>query len=255
MITIGAQGYTLRQYMQTESDIARSLARVAAIGYKAIQISAIGKIAPEKLKALCDENGLQIVLTHSAEARILHDTDALIAEHKLFGCKYIGIGSMPDRYRNPEWTRYFAEDFLPAARRIADAGLRLMYHNHNFEFARMPDGRFMMEHILEGLPEDVMGVTADTYWLQAGGVDVRDWLQSHAGRIQCVHLKDMAIVGWEQRMAAVGTGSLDFPAILRTLEDAGTVEYALVEQDECYGQSPFDCLKKSYDYLVSLGYK
>ena len=52
--------------------------------------------------------------------------------------------------------------------------------------------------------------------------------------------------------APVGSGLLDFGAIISTCEKLG-VEYALVEQDDCYGRDPFDCLKESYDYLKSVG--
>ncbi len=252
---LGAQGYTIRAFCQTESDIARSLRRVRDIGYETIQISGFGAIAPEKLKALCDENGLQIVLTHNPADRILGDTDALIAEHQLYGAKYIGIGSMPECYRSPEGIARFAADFAPAAKKIAGAGLLFMYHNHAFEFERMPDGRLMMDALLEKMPADIMGVTADVYWLQFGGVDVRAWLRAHGERIRCAHLKDMAVRGFAQRFAAVGDGSMDFRAILETLGETGATAHALVEQDDCFGEDPFDCLERSYRYLTNLGLK
>lgn len=252
---LGAQGFTIRKYCQNEKDIARSLARVRNIGYRTIQISGFAGAAPERIKELCDENGLKVVLTHVPEARILEDTDALIAEHIAYGAKYIGIGSMAERYRSPEWIGHFSEDFTDAAKKIRDAGLLLMYHNHAFEFRKMPDGRFMMDALLEGMPADLMGVTADVYWLQFGGVDVCAWLRAHGDRLHCVHLKDMALKDFTQRFAAVGDGSLDFNAIMRTLEEIGTTQYALVEQDDCYGENPFDCLRRSYETLNKLGYK
>lgn len=249
---IGAQGYTIRMYCQNERDIARSLKRVRDIGYTCIQVSGFGAVAPKKLREICDDNGLRIVLTHSPEARILHDTDALIEEHKLMGAKYVGIGMIPDRYRCPAWLPYFAEDFAPAAQKMADAGLYFMYHNHGFEFERLPDGRLMMDVLLSAMPKEIMGVTADTYWLQFGGMDVCAWLRRNAERLRCVHFKDMAIKGFEHRYAALGDGSLDFSAIKRTLEELGTTEYILVEQDDCYGENPFDCLARSYRHLQSL---
>ena len=58
----------------------------------------------------------------------------------------------------------------------------------------------------------------------------------------------------EKRYAPVGTGELDFEKIIKTSLDLG-VEYAFVEQDDCYGEDPFVCLKKSYDYLTKMGLK
>ena len=108
--------------------------------------------------------------------------------------------------------------------------------------------------MLSLMPADLMGVTADTYWLQFGGVDVKKWLSEHPERLPCVHLKDMTVQGFENRMAAVGEGNLDFPGILELLKNNGVTEYALVEQDTCYGESPFDCMGRSYLNLKKLGY-
>ena len=67
-----------------------------------------------------------------------------------------------------------------------------------------------------------------------------------------MHLKDYVPLKFEARMAPVGRGNLDFPRILQILRRNGVTEYALVEQDECYGASPFDCLSQSFDYLQTL---
>ncbi len=252
---VGAQGYTLRNFMQSERDIRRSLKKVAEIGYTTVQISAIGPIDPAVLRGICDENGLSIVLTHTAEAKLLGDIDGVIRDHKIMGCPYIGLGSMPERYRsNDEWVRYFAEDFLPIAQKIRDAGMLFMYHNHNFEFEKK-NGRMLMDDLLELFPADLMGVTLDTYWLQAAGCDIIQWIEKLKDRIPCVHLKDMAVKGYEIRMAAVGEGNLNFPAILDTLKRLNRTKYILVEQDNCYEQHPYDCLAASYRNLNQMGYR
>ena len=249
---IGAQCYTVRTFCQNERDLGRALERIAAIGYRCVQLSAIGPIPPKRVKAICDQNGLHIVLTHNPEADFLTGIDALIERHLLYGCRYVGLGYLPERYHAPDWLPYFAEDFGPAAERLRAAGLKMMYHHHAFEFTVLDDGKTMMEHILSMMPSDLMGVTADTYWLQAGGADVCAWLQSHAGRLHCAHLKDYAMRGPEVRMASVGAGNLDFPQIIEILRRNGVTEYALVEQDECYGASPFACLRQSFEYLKNI---
>ena len=251
MMEIGAQSYTVREYCRNETDFGHTLERIAAIGYRNIQLSAIGPIAPERVKALCDGNGLRIVLTHNPESDFLDNPEELIRRHRLYGCRYAGLGYLPDRYHSPERLSRFACDFGPAAEKLRDADLKMMYHNHAFEFARMPDGRSMMDHLLSAMPAELMGVTADTYWLQYGGMDIYTWLREHAARLHCVHLKDYTVRGFEIRMAPVGRGSLDFGRILETLEKNGVTEYALVEQDDCYGESPFDCLRESYAYLAA----
>lgn len=250
---LGAQLYTVRSYTQTEKDLDESLRLIAEIGYKTVQISAIGGfIKPEKVKELCDKHGLKIVITHSDPNRILNDTENLIKEHKLMGCNYIGLGSMPDKYRTPEWIGHFTEDYKEAAKRIKDAGMLFMYHNHNFEFGKV-NGKYYIDYLIEGFEPDEMGFTLDTYWLQMAGVDVCQWIERLKDRIPCVHLKDIAMNKYEAVMAPVMEGNMNFRRILNELEKTNC-KYLLVEQDICQ-ESPFICLKKSYDNLASLGYK
>ena len=249
---IGAQLYTLRAYTQNEKDFRETIQRVAEMGYETVQLSAIGKaITPSFAREVCDENNVRIVLTHSDPERIVHDTEQLIREHELLGAKYIGIGSMPEKYQDPFWIHHFAEDFLPAARMIRDAGMKFMYHSHDFEYERF-DGKLLFDEMLADFSPEEMGVTLDTYWCQTAGADVVQWIQKLTGRLNCVHLKDRAVVKREPIMAPVGEGVMNFPAILQALDTAGC-EYALVEQDVCL-ENPFLCMETSRRNLREMGY-
>lgn len=249
---IGAQLYTVRLYTQTVEDFERTMKRIADIGYRYVQLSAIGSgVSPQIAKEVCDRLGLTIVLTHSDVNRILHDTDRLIEEHRIMGCRYIGLGSMPEKYRGEEWIQYFVEDFKEPARKIKEAGMLLMYHNHDFEFEKV-GGRYLLDVLLDGFEPDELGITLDTYWVQTAGADVCQWIERCADRIPCVHLKDRGIVRREAVMAPVMEGNMNFPAIMKALEGS-CCEYALVEQDTCQ-ESPFVCLDKSYQNLKKLGY-
>ena len=218
----------------------------------------MGPIRPERIREICEGEGLEIVLTHSDVNRILYDTDKLIAEHDIMGCKYIGLGAMPDKYRTPEWARQFAEDFREPAKKIAEAGKLLMYHNHNFEFRKVSaegaaQEKRLIEYLMEWFPPQEMGFTLDTYWVQAAGADVCQWIDLLKDRIPCVHLKDMAMSEGGSVMAPVMEGNMNFEGILKKLEGT-SCQYLLVEQDVCQG-SPFDCLKQSYDNLAAAGYR
>ena len=258
----GAQLYTLRAYTQNEKDFEYTINKVAEMGYTTVQLSAIGKdLKPEWLKKVCDQAGLDIVLTHSDVNRILNDTERLIEEHNIMNCPYIGIGAMPDKYRTSEWLYHFAKDFKEPAQKIAEAGKLLMYHNHDFEFRKLsaweapnaaPD-KYIMEYLLEWFAPEEMGITLDTYWVQAAGGDVCQWVRRLKDRIPCVHLKDMEMTEKGQVMAPVMQGNINFAGILKELEDS-CCKYLLVEQDVCR-TSPFECLKISYENLVKAGYR
>ena len=134
---LGAQIFTLRDFTKTDRDFARTLERVAKMGYTTVQISTISPdITPQRIRQLCDQNGLQIVLTHRNIERIITDTEKVIEEHQVMDCPYIGIGMLQEPYRCKEWIRYFCDDFRKPAEKIAAAGQLLMYHNHAIEFAR-----------------------------------------------------------------------------------------------------------------------
>ncbi len=251
---LGAQMFTVRNYTQNERDFYESVKRIAAIGYDCVQLSAIGNIPVEVQRQVCDEFGLKIVLTHTNPDRMITDPEGVIRDHEVLGCDCIGIGMMAPKYQTAEWVDQFAKDFTLPAQKMRDAGKIFMYHNHNFEWTRLRDGRRIIDVLLEQMPADLMGFTLDTYWLQAAGCDVIHWIEKLQDRIPCVHLKDMAVQGWDAHFAPVGEGNLDFPKILHTLQTLGKTKYLLVEQDDCYGDSPFACLERSYKNIRKMGY-
>lgn len=250
---IGAQLYTVRMFTQTVSDFEKTIKRVADIGYRTVQLSAIGKeVTPQIAREICDKYGMEIVLTHSDVNRILRDTENLIKDHEVMGCRSIGLGCMPEKYMNEDWIREFCADFRKPAQMIRDAGMQFMYHNHNFEFEKI-GGKLMMEYLLEAFEPEEMGIILDTFWVQTAGADVCQWIERLSDRLTCVHLKDRGVVKRQDVMMPVMEGNMNFPAIMEALEKT-CCEHALVEQDTCQ-ESPFICLEKSYQNLKKLGYE
>jgi len=244
---IGAQLYTVRDYIQTNKDFANTIKKINQIGYRYIQISAISPTIPtEEIAETCKAHNLEVVITHTNPMRIIDETEAVIEEHKHIGAKYIGIGALPPGYvRNKDGFRRFITDFIPVARAIKEEGLMLMYHNHRFEFERNEDATFM-DYMADKFVD--VGFTLDTYWIQAGGADPAEWIRKLAGRVDVIHLKDFAVVDDEPRMAEVLEGNLNWKSIFEAAAEAD-VKYAMVEQDHCYGKDPFECLKVSYNNI------
>jgi sugar phosphate isomerase/epimerase len=247
-MNIGAQLYTLRDHCKTPGAFDETMRRVAEIGYKSVQISGIGGISAAAIRETAGKYGLAIPLTHASPQRIRDDTAAVIEEHRIMGAAYIGMGMMPDEYRgDAAGISRFIADYLPAADQIASAGMKLMYHNHSFEYERFA-GELIMDRLAEGFSPREMGFTLDTYWVAHGGGDPAFWLKKLSGRVDTVHYKDMKIAGGGQRMAEVLEGNLNWEAIFEASRDAG-VKWAFVEQDDCYGEDPFGCLALSFKNL------
>lgn len=247
---IGAQMYTVREFTKTPPEIARTIGRLKAIGYDAVQVSAIGPIEPAELARICQGEGVTIAATHTPWQRLVDEPQAVIDEHHLWGCKYVAIGGIPSGYNTEEGYARFGREASEVARRLAQGGLVFGYHNHAFELEHF-NGKTGLEILMEHSDPQWVTFEIDTYWIQFGGGDPVQWIRRAAGRMPLLHLKDMVAHGWEQRMAEVGEGNLNWPAILDAARDAGTVWY-LVEQDVCQ-RDPFESLAISLANLHRMG--
>ncbi|AIQ58524.1 sugar phosphate isomerase/epimerase family protein [Paenibacillus borealis] len=246
--TIAAQMYTLREFTKTPEALRESLRKVSEIGYQAVQISGIGPMDPKLVKEYADEYGLKICATHVSWDRLVNDLDALAAEHKLWNCKYIGLGGLPGEYQtSQEGYRTFAKLASGIARTLKEQhGLQFVYHNHDFEFERFED-MTGMEILLQESDPEVFGFELDLYWVQAGGGDPVEWIHKVEGRMQAVHFKDMTVLSRKPVFAEIGQGNMNYGAIIEACRKTG-VEWHIVEQDVCQ-RDPFESLEISLNYL------
>lgn len=255
---IGAQLYTVRQFTQTEADFDKTINRIANMGYTCVQISGIGDIPVDKVKSICDNYKIEIILSHTNPNRLLNDIDNVIREHKIMNANYIGIGGLPFEYHNGlQGLNQFIVDYTSISRKIKKSKMKFMYHNHQYDFVEF-DGKLVIDRIAEGFSEDLLGFTLDTYWVQAGGGDPAYYIKKFSGRVDTIHFKDMKILqnpdgSLIQIMAEVLDGNLNWQSIFEESKKAG-VKYAFVEQDDEYVKDPFECLKLSYNNLLSQGY-
>lgn len=247
-----AQLYTVREFTKTLDDFTASMKKVRDIGYKAVQVSGIGPIPHADVKAVADDCGLTICITHVGFEYLQNDMAAAIAQHKLWECPNVAVGSMPGRYREAgeEGFRRFAKDATEIGKQLADAGLTFSYHNHSFEFARFGHVTGLDILYAESDPR-YLKAEIDTYWIQHGGGDVIAWIRRMKDRMPVIHFKDMVILDGQQAMAEVGEGNLNWPGILAACGEAG-VEWYAVEQDVCR-RDPFESLRISYDNLRAMG--
>ena len=250
---IAAQLYTLREFTGTPKDFRDALRRVAEIGYTAVQLSAVGAfdqgLTAEEARNWLDEFGLRCVATHRPWKRLTSETAAEIEFHRTLGCDYAAIGgTVWDYGYEPADYRRFVADAKPVIAALKSAGIRFGVHNHAAEFMKF-DGIHPFDVWVNEGGDDLM-LEIDTYWVVEAGVDVVSLMQRCAGRIPVIHVKDREVVREGPRMAPIGEGNLDWPAIV-AVGDAGGVESYIVEQDTC-ARDPFDCLRSSFDFLRNL---
>ena len=250
---LGAQLYTLRAKLTTLEGLDAMLKAVADMGYKAVQLSGIScEYTPEWIADKCREYGLEIALTHREYDEFVNNIDKVIEDHKIMGCKYVGLGCFPNfRELTEEAMREYLAALKPSLEKLKANGMKFMYHNHDVEFGRPAKDRpIFFDMILEEMPADLFGTTLDMYWVQAGGGDCAEWLHKLADRAQCIHLKDMVYDMAERKphYAPIGYGNMNYAAVVKACEEIGT-EYAFVELDSTYGEDPLECLRKSDEYL------
>lgn len=251
---IAAQMYTVREFTQTPKGIYESLEKIKQAGYDAVQTSGLGPIDDHELKAMADELGLTICATHVGYDDLTENIEGVIAQHKLWNCKYVGLGYMPFEFKDSaEGFKTFAGEASRIAKALNDSGLKFIYHNHSFEFVKF-DGVCGMDILLNECAPEV-GFEIDTFWVQHGGADPIQWIKKVKGRMDVVHFKDMVVVkadNWvEQAMAEVGEGNLNWQGIIEACRETG-VKWAAVEQDVCR-RDPFEILAISRRNLKKMG--
>lgn len=250
--------YTVREFTETEKEFAAALAKISAIGYRSVQLSAVGAMNGERpavsaaqARRMLDDHGLRCIATHRAWADLAERTEAEIDFHQALGCDFTAIGTLPASYQEQGAAGYaqFTRDAADVIARLKRAGLRFGYHNHALEFERSgPDRQTHFDILLEqGGPDFLLEL--DLYWAADAGINPERLVERSRVRIPVIHVKDREVVGNEAVMAPVGEGNLDWEHILPACEAAGTEWYA-VEQDICR-RDPFDCLRSSFEFLSS----
>src|SRR6202000_2207032 len=115
--------YTLRDFTKTPADIAKTLKRVKQIGYDAVQLSALGPIEASELASILKGEGLTCCATHISKERMRDETQKVIDDHKLWGCKYTAIGGFfPKDAKTADWVN-FAGEYNQIAKKFEGAGI------------------------------------------------------------------------------------------------------------------------------------
>ena len=257
---LAVQLYTVRDFTKTRADFAASLKKVAAMGYRAVQCSAVGcmngetpEVSAAEAKKMLDDNGLACIATHRSWTALANETQQEIDFHHTLGCDYAAIGGLPVDSHTPQTYRPWLKEAAPVVARLKAAGIRFGVHNHSHEFIRVTDDvrRCALDVLIEEGGSDLM-LELDLYWIDHAGLNCERVLERCHGRVPVIHLKDKEVLpGDGPVMAPIGEGNMDWAHIIPACQSAGVRWYA-VEQDTCR-RDPFDCLKSSFEFLSGMG--
>ena len=270
-LSVLLQVYSVRE--DAQRDFAGTLAKIKAIGYDGVELAGLYGQAPEAVRDAVTGAGLTAVSAHVPYPELAGDTEKTVKAYATIGCEFIAVPYLTEDLR-PGGGEF--EHVVKEIGRIGECckkhGIQLLYHNHDFEFAKMPDDRFALDYIYDTVPAELLQTEIDTCWVNVAGMEPAAYVRKYAGRAPVVHLKDFykegrpanmyELIGMdlEKKESAgkfefrpIGLGMQVMPELLEASEAAGA-RYVVVEQDASVGRTPMEAVTISRKYLALLGY-
>ena len=252
---LGLQMYSLRFHTGTNA-LAR-IDKARELGFRAIEGGAPrGMPAPEFLKAM-EQRGMKLVSTGSDYASLKNDPDAVVAQAKALGAKYVMCSWIPHEKNrfSEKHAREAAQVFNAAGEKFKSAGISFTYHCHGYEFQPHGEGTLFDLIVQETKPESV-SFEIDVFWAAQGGADPAKLIEKHGSRFKLMHVKDLrkgaAInstgVAPDEDSVAVGAGQINWPAVMKAGQAAG-IEYYFIEDE---AKNAVEQIPQSLRYLESL---
>lgn len=248
----GIQLYTLRDVLP--ADPKGVLTQLAGFGYKQIESYEGNKgifwgMSNTEFKKLMDDLGMTIVSSH---CDINKDFERKAAEAAAIGMKYLICPYLGPQKSLDDFKR-FADTFNQRGEVCKKAGIRFAYHNHDYSF-KLVDGQMPQDVMMQGADKDLVDFEMDIYWVVAAGQDPEAWFRKYPNRFRLCHIKDrqkgVPLTEKNNVSVVAGTGSINFPAVLKTAEQNGMRHY-LIEQEAYVGTTPMDAARANATYMKS----
>jgi len=253
---IGLQLYTVRDELQ--KDVPGTIAKVAAIGYKEVEIYDLYGMSPAQFTKLLKDNGLTAVSGHYLLDVEKAQWEKKVAEARELGLKYMVHAILdPEERKSLDDYKRHVELFNKIAEQAHEAGIQFCYHNHDFEFQKF-DGITVYDYLFKHLDPHLVQFEMDCFWVTHAGQDPVALMRQHPGRFPMLHIKDMKAgipnsTEFDARMgefAEVGKGTINWKRIFAAAPQGG-MKHFFVEQDYCE-IPPLESIKVSYEYLHKL---
>ena len=270
-LPVALQLYSVRGDL--EADFLGTLCKVSELGYDGVEFAGLYGYEPAQIKNWCDSLGLVPISAHVPLAEMLADIDKVIADYKAIGCEYIVVPYVTEERRpGGELFMQMIDEIRAIGQKVKDAGLVLLYHNHDFEFAKLENGQCGLDFMYENIPADLLQTELDQCWLKYAGYDPVEYLQKYSGRSPVVHLKDFfvqgeqegdpyALIGLDEgekkantafEFRPLGHGVQDIPSIIEASKAAGSKWLGVEQDNPSMGKTPFESVQMSIEYLNSL---
>ncbi len=252
----GLQLYSLRD-MQSAQGVEATLDKAVALGFKYVEVAALGKFSPAQFKEQLDRRGLIPVGRHFPFEQLRNDVEGVARDAKALGVPYVGCAWIP--HKDPftaQQCREAARVFNRAGAALAKHGIKFYYHDHGYEFQPYGQGTLFDLLAAETDPKTVF-FQMDVLWTVLPGQDPVRLLEKYPNRWLLMHLKDLkkgvatgSLTGSTALTndVALGSGQVPWPALLRAAQKAG-VKYYFIEDES---PTPLQQIPQSLRFLESL---
>jgi sugar phosphate isomerase/epimerase len=226
---VSFQLYSARKFPPLDTQ----LATLAKLGYRNVEPYGGLFQNPDELKAALQKHKLSAPTAHIGIDRLRTDVGGAAKLGKDFAVKELIVPAVGQAERTQDaagWKKLGAE-LSDYQKKLAAQGIDLAWHNHAFEFAKLPDGTYPLDHIFAAAPG--LHWQADIGWIAWAGEDPAAWIKKYADRVTAVHIKDLAPKGEnaeEDGQADVGHGVLDWKKLMPAIKAPG-VKYLVMEHD------------------------
>ncbi|WP_405376526.1 sugar phosphate isomerase/epimerase family protein [Pseudobutyrivibrio sp.] len=275
-LPVGIQVYGLRDLLENTPENFKSvMTKVKEMGYDGVELAGLYGLKPEFVKKTLDEVGLTPISAHVAFQEMMDDIDKVIADYSVIGVKYLVMPYMAEEYRpaNPAGFKEFLPLLNEVGEKIHKAGMTFLYHNHDFEFVKLENGKWGYDEMFDAIPAENLQSELDTCWCDVATGEAPEFIKKYTDRIPVVHLKDYIKKGEVKNMykligideeesdgdtgyfgfRPVGFGQMIWEPVLAAAMDANA-QWVIVEQDEHYELEPLECARRSREYLRILGW-
>lgn len=234
---VGLQLWSLREYLP--KDLPGTLAKVRAMGFREVEGAGLWGHSAAALRAALDKAGLRCPSAHMSMERMRDDLSGALMEAKALGASHVVCPWIPhDKVFTRDHALKAAEAFNGFGKAAREAGMSFGYHCHGYEFVPAPEGT-LFDTLARGADSSLVEFQIDTFHAHHGGADPARLIEHHGGRVRSLHLKDQkkgfpveAGKGTAPAEAdvPVGTGQIDFPALLRAAVKADVSLYFVEDE-------------------------
>jgi sugar phosphate isomerase/epimerase len=245
---IGVQLYTVRDLL--DKDFEGTLKRVADIGYKNFEFAGYYNRTPEQIRGIIDRLGVGSPSAHIGANLMRADAAKEIRSAKTIGQSYITLPSYPfPRDGGAAGFKAGAAEFNKWGAMCKDAGIKLAYHNHNAEFAKVDGTTTGMDILLGETDPSLVDFELDLYWAVFADQDPVALFAKYPGRFAMWHVKDMQMLNNAKAMAQVGRGTLNFKSFFDRANASG-LKFFFVEHDNAATTGgSLESLQQAYTHL------